>query len=84
MAPEFKQLVMPNGLRVYAAIPGLRDGDLEISTEGRTLRISSRECCCLGPFEAEVEVPLAFDAASARAEYFSGELRIVLPRRYDL
>jgi HSP20 family molecular chaperone IbpA len=82
MTPEFKQVVMPNGLRISAAIPGLRAGDLEIVAEGRILRITSREGCSVGAFEAEVEVPFAFDEASARAEYSSGELRIVLLRRH--
>jgi HSP20 family molecular chaperone IbpA len=83
MTPEFKQLVMPKGLRVSAAIPGLRAGDLEIIAEGRILRITSRKGCSVGAFEAEVEVPFAFDEASARAEYFSGELRVFLPRDND-
>jgi HSP20 family molecular chaperone IbpA len=83
MAPEFKQFAMANGLRVYAAVPGLRDGDVEISAEGDRLRITGRQGCSIGPFEAEVQVPSGFDPANARAEYFSAELRIVLPRRYD-
>jgi HSP20 family molecular chaperone IbpA len=83
MAPEFKQLAMAKGLRVYAVVPGLRDEDIEISSEGDTLHIIGKQSCSLGAFETDVKVPSGFDAAYARAEYFSKELRIVLPRRYD-
>jgi HSP20 family molecular chaperone IbpA len=83
MPPKFKQIAMATGLRVYASIPGLRDGDIEITADGDRLRVTGRQACSVGPFHTEVQVPFGFDRANARAEYFSGELRIVLPRRYD-
>ena len=68
-----------NSFLVTAFLPELRNGDIEITVEGRQLRIvgSPRG---QPVFELLVEVPNGYKVAKARAIYFDGELRIVVPK----
>jgi HSP20 family molecular chaperone IbpA len=79
---------------VQVELSNLRSDDLEISIEGRRLRVAghrrnSEFAAAItmlvhqmhtGPFESVVELPPAFALAHAKASYLNGVLSIVFPK----
>jgi HSP20 family molecular chaperone IbpA len=65
---------------VTARLPELGSGDLEIIVDGRSLRIVSKLPGSQDPFESVIVVAPSYDVADARATYFNGQLRIVVPK----
>lgn len=71
--------VTKNGLILAARIPELRSGELEISVEGSALHIVGRPGR-RAAWANVIEVPPGYRVEDARAIYFAGNLRIVIPR----
>ena len=69
-----------NSFLVTAMLPELQNGDIEIIVEGRQLRVLGTPRG-QAAFELVVEVPVGYVVAKARAIYFDGELRIVVPKK---
>jgi hypothetical protein len=69
-----------NSFLMTAALPELQNGDIEIVIEGRQLRVVVKPRG-QAAFELLVEVPIGYVVAKARAIYFDGELRIVVPKK---
>jgi HSP20 family molecular chaperone IbpA len=74
--------VTENSFLVTAQLPKLENGDIEITVEGRQLRIVGMPEG-EASFEAMVEVPDGYQVEDARAIYFDGELRIVVPKEAE-
>jgi HSP20 family protein len=82
-----------NGLVIKVELAGMRSEHLEITMEGRRLRIcGNRPDGCraakasflvmeinYGPFESVLEVPANYDLSLAKAAYLNGFLRIDVP-----
>jgi HSP20 family protein len=82
-----------NGLVIKVEMAGMRSNDLEITMEGRRLRITGNrpdgcrapKCSFLvmeinyGPFESVLELPSGYDLSQAKAAYLNGFLRIDVP-----
>jgi HSP20 family protein len=82
-----------NGLVIKVELAGMRSDNLEITVEGRRLRISgNRPDGCrapkcsfwvmeinYGPFESVLELPEGYDLSQAKAAYLNGFLRIDVP-----
>jgi len=79
MIPDVKVVVTEKDLRITAALPGLHSGDLEITVEGRILRIVGKQGDGNCPFESKVDLPLGYDESQARAVYINGKLGIMIP-----
>ena len=79
MTPAVKTAVTEKGFFIAAQIIGFDSAALEITVEGRTLRITGKRCGSPTPFETNIDVPAGYDLNQARAAYFSGELRITIP-----
>jgi HSP20 family protein len=91
--PNTDVYVTDNGLVVKVELAGMRSEHLEITVEGKRLRISGNrpdgcraaKCSFLvmeinyGPFESELEVPPGYDLSLAKAAYLNGFLRIDVP-----
>ncbi len=91
--PNTDVYVTDGGLVVKVELSGMRSECLEITVEGKRLRISGNrpdgcraaKCNFLvmeinyGPFESELEVPTGYDLAHAKAVYLNGFLRIDVP-----
>jgi len=81
IVPDFKIVVTEKGLLIQAQLPQLQTGAVVIAVEERKLRLAGKHSQSLVPFEGTVEVPEGFDLTRAEATYFSGELRIVIPKQ---
>ncbi|HOX59427.1 MAG TPA: Hsp20/alpha crystallin family protein [Verrucomicrobiota bacterium] len=82
-----------SGLVVKVELAGMRSEHLEITVEGRRMRIAGNrpdgcraaKCSFLvmeinyGPFESLLELPAAYDLSQAKAAYLNGFLRIDVP-----
>lgn len=82
-----------SGLVIKVELPGMKSENLEITVEGRQLRIAgSRPDCCrapncsflvmeinYGPFETVLDLPAGFDLGAAKAIYVNGFLRVDVP-----
>jgi HSP20 family protein len=82
-----------DGLVIKVELAGMRREDLELTVEGRRLRISGQRpdgcraphCKFLvmeihyGPFETAIDVPAGYDLGRARATYQNGFLRVDVP-----
>ena len=82
-----------SGLVIKVELAGMRSENLEITVEGKRLRISGdRPDTCrahkasflvmeinYGPFESVLELPNGYDLSQARASYLNGFLRIDVP-----
>jgi HSP20 family protein len=91
--PNTDVYVTDSGLVIKAELAGMRSEHLEITVEGRRLRISgNRPDGCraakasflvmeinYGPFESVLEVPAEYDLNLAKAAYLNGFLRIDVP-----
>ncbi len=77
--PYFNLTATQKTMLISAKIPGLGSGDLEITVEGKTMRISGKLATSTAPFESVIEVPAEYDLVRACAAYFAGELRITVP-----
>jgi HSP20 family molecular chaperone IbpA len=70
-----KTAITEFGFVVTARLPELQSTDLEITAEGSTLRIVTKQGDSL-----TVEVPSDYALAKAQATYLNGRLRIVVPK----
>ena len=85
------------GMVIKVELPGMKSENLEITTEGRHLRIAgNRPDCCraqkcnflimeisYGPFESVLELPQGYDLGQAKALYVNGFLRIDVPAAHQ-
>jgi HSP20 family protein len=83
-----------DGLVIMANMPGVKQEDLEIGIDGRTLTLSGsrpdedrpenarayRQERANGDFNRSVELPYDVDVEAASASYTDGIMRIELPR----
>jgi len=83
-----------DNLIVQLELSGLQRDDLEITNEGRTLRIVGNrrnseftaaktvlvQEMHTGPFESVLELPPGFDVTAASSAYLDGVLRIIIPK----
>ena len=77
-----KTTITDHGFVVIAQLPELQSKDIEITVEGRALRIITKQGSSQGPFKnVVIEVPSDCALADARATYFQGQLRIVVPKQ---
>ncbi len=81
------------GLVIKVELSGVSRQDLEISVEGRRIRVAGHrpddcrgpQCKFLameihyGPFETVIDVPDGYDISQARAAYQNGFLRVEMP-----
>ena len=101
VAPDRKALWVPHtdvyateeGLVVKVELAGMKSENLQITTEGHTLKISgqrpddSREGRVnflvmeinYGPFETILELPAGYDLSRAQASYLNGFLKVEVP-----
>lgn len=91
--PNTDVYITEEGLCINVELAGIRGEDVEISVDGNRLQIrGERPDCCrapgcrfllmsvnFGPFAVTVELPEGFDPAKARANYFNGFLRVMVP-----
>jgi HSP20 family protein len=82
------------GLVIKVELAGMKSDSLEITVEGRRLRIAGNrsdgcrapKCTFLvmeityGPFESVLELPSDYDLSQAKAVYVNGFLRIDVPQ----
>jgi HSP20 family protein len=82
-------------LIVQVELASLRSDDLEITGEGRRVRIAGHRRNSeftaaqtilihemhTGPFESVLELPPGFDLARAKANYLNGVLTLVVPKQ---
>lgn len=82
------------GLIIKVDLGGIRSEDLQITVEGRRLKITGvrrdselDDAKALlidgipgGPFESVLEIPDGYDLSASRAAYLNGVLRIDVPR----
>ncbi len=82
-----------DGLVIKVELAGMRREDLELTIEGRRLKISGQrpdgcrgpQCKFLvmeinyGPFETFIDVPQGYDVSRAKAAYQNGFLRVDVP-----
>lgn len=92
-APNTDVYRTDNGLVIKVELAGMRSEHLEITVEGRRLRISGNrpdgcraaKCSFLlmeinyGPFESVLELPAGYDLSQAKAAYLNGFLRLDVP-----
>ena len=93
--PNTNVFIAPSGhLIIQVELSSLRSDDLEITNEGRRLRIAGHrrnsEFATAkdilvhemqnGPFESVLELPPGFDLAHAKAAYLNGVLTINVPK----
>ena len=78
MAP--KVAATDEGLVITAQLPDARSGEIEITCDGRRIRILRKQPGAHAAFESVTDVPPDYDLSRARAAYFSGQLSIVVPR----
>jgi HSP20 family molecular chaperone IbpA len=76
-----KTTITAHAFVVTVRLPDLRNKDIDVTVEGNTLRIVTKQGGSHRPFESVVDVPADFALADARATYFQGLLRIVVPKR---
>jgi HSP20 family molecular chaperone IbpA len=71
-----------DGFVITARLPELRSGDIEITVEGRDLRIVVKLPGAQFPIKSVsvTKVPVRYAVAAARASYVKGQLRIVIPK----
>lgn len=83
-----------SGLVVKVELSGMKSDSLEITVEGRRLRIAgdrpdgcrAPKCSFMvmeisyGPFESVLELPSGYDLSQAKATYVNGFLRIDVPQ----
>ncbi len=91
--PNTDVYVTDDGLVIKVELAGMRSDDLEITVEGKRLRICGQrpdgcratKCSFLvmeidyGPFESVIELPSGYDLSQAKAAYLNGFLRIDVP-----
>ncbi|MGA2181076.1 MAG: Hsp20/alpha crystallin family protein [Verrucomicrobiota bacterium] len=75
-----KATITEHGFIVTARLPELRSRDIEITVEGRSLRIVGKLSNSQVPFESVIEVPPGYGLADAQATCIKGKLRIVVPK----
>ena len=75
-----KVIVTERGLMITANLPDVRSAEIEVTCEGRRLRILRKQSSAQAAFESVTDVPPDYDLSRARAAYVNGELRIVVPR----
>ena len=75
-----KVAVTDRGLMITAQLPDLRNEEIEVTCEARQIRISRKQSGRRAAFESVTELPADYDLSRARAGYFSGQLRVVVPR----
>jgi len=75
-----KVAITERGLIITAQLPNAHWQEIEVTWEARQIRILRKESGEHGAFESVTEVPPDYDLSQARAAYFSGQLRIVVPR----
>src|SRR5258708_18755041 len=80
IAPKVAVTVTDRGLMITAQLPDLRSEEIEVTRKARKIRISRKQSSRHAAFESVTEVPADYDLSRARAGYFSGQLRIVVPR----
>ena len=68
------------GLMITAQLPEVRSEDIEVTCDAKQVRISRKQSSSHAAFESVTDVPPGYDISRARAAYFSGQLRIVIPR----
>jgi HSP20 family molecular chaperone IbpA len=68
------------GLMITVELPDARSAEIEITCEGRQIRISLKQSSDRAAFESVTDVPHDYDLSQARASYSGGQLRIVVPR----
>ena len=82
------------GVVIIAELPGLNPGDINISTQGRTLTLSSerkpveakdpaayhRRERAFGAFSRSIQLPEDLDAQKAAAKYEAGLLTVRVPK----
>ncbi len=92
-SPNTDVYVTEEGLVIKLELAGMRREDLELTVEGRVLRISGQrpdgcrtaKCTFLamdinyGAFERVIELPRGYDLRRAQAGYLNGFLRIDVP-----
>jgi HSP20 family protein len=86
------------GLVIKVELAGMKSENLEITVEGRRLRISgsrpdlcrAHKCSFLvmeinyGPFESVLDLPAGYELSQAKAIYVNGFLRIDVPLAHQL
>jgi HSP20 family molecular chaperone IbpA len=77
--PDIKVTVRENHLMITADLPGLRSDQLEITVEGKRVRLVSKQPEGCGPFESTVEIPQGYNLGETKATYVNGKLRLVIP-----
>ncbi len=96
--PTFEMKETDDGFYVTGDVPGVRDEDIEITTEGNTLTVRGSRSDedrqetdeyhlyerSYGSFARSFQLPDAADLEHVRAEMNDGVLRIAVPRREDL
>jgi len=75
-----KVTLTDRGLMITAQLPEVRSEDIDVSCDARQVRISRKHSSSHAAFESATDVPPCYAISLARAEYFSGQLRIVIPR----
>lgn len=72
--------ITDQGFIAACRLPELQGRNIDIAVEGSTLRISGGPPNSDVPFVGRIEVPVGYAIARARAIYFRGALRIVVPK----
>jgi hypothetical protein len=70
-----KTAITERGFEVAVKLSVPKCSDIQIIGEGNTLRITTTQGGCRA-----IEVPGAYPLAAARAVYFNGRLRILVPK----
>jgi HSP20 family molecular chaperone IbpA len=76
---DVKTKVTEAGFTISVRLPGFRGHGVEVTAEKNALRFSVKTAPGNGPVESIIEVPDGFDLSGARASYFNGQLRVVVP-----
>jgi len=75
-----KVTLTDRGLMITAQFPEVHSEDIEVTCDARQVRISRKQSGGHAAFDSVTDVPPDYDISRARAAYFSGQLRIVIPR----
>ena len=77
---ELQTHVTDAGYVITASLAGLRREEIEITVEGRRVRISGKRGDSTAPFAAAIHVPSDYSINAARVTYLNNELRITIPK----